>query len=181
MSTDSRFDLTKFVCMPVNKVQVGDYIEFSGSTPGVVDYIGQESSHHILIALKRGDWSTTHKMDSGQKVWVQVPEDEVEPDAKDPKDEADSESSSSQSRTERLYSTDDALIWAEEWCEVAKELIESSRTIPKPFALDKLIDVGWMIGWFANAMATAAQKERRRIAESIVGYPIKIDTSRFED
>jgi hypothetical protein len=40
----------------------------------------------------------------------------------------------------------DAMRWADEWCRIAKE-IEMSRT-----KMRKVIDKGWMVGWFANAI-----------------------------
>lgn len=43
---------------------------------------------------------------------------------------------------ERLYATDDAAVWAEEFCKVARERGHD-------------LDEGWVIGWFANAMQTA--------------------------
>lgn len=52
--------------------------------------------------------------------------------------------------TARLYSTTDAQVWAEEWCNVAKEL--EAKGAP-------LIDEGWMIGWFANAIETSRNIE----------------------
>lgn len=46
--------------------------------------------------------------------------------------------------TERLYATTDAMVWAEEFMAV----VESGATV----------DAGLMLGWFANAMATAERK-----------------------
>lgn len=49
--------------------------------------------------------------------------------------------------TRRLLSTDDAAEWAREWVRVAREI---------EFGDDErgVIDEGWMIGWFANAIET---------------------------
>src|SRR5580692_1114276 len=46
----------------------------------------------------------------------------------------------------KLYSTTDAQVWAREWCRIARELKAEGKD---------LIDEGWMIGWFANAMCVA--------------------------
>lgn len=46
----------------------------------------------------------------------------------------------------RLHSTTDAYVWAEEWCKVARRLQAEG---------EDLVDEGWMIGWFANAIETA--------------------------
>ncbi len=43
----------------------------------------------------------------------------------------------------RLYATDDAMVWAEEFVRICREN-----------EIDPL-DEGFMVGWFANAMATA--------------------------
>jgi hypothetical protein len=50
--------------------------------------------------------------------------------------------------TKLLYATIDAMVWTEEWCRIARELQASGQEI---------IDEGWMVGWFANAMAVAEQ------------------------
>lgn len=51
--------------------------------------------------------------------------------------------------------------WAQEWCRTAREILsregmgpEAIAASPAPvsIALDALIDEGWMIGWFANAI-----------------------------
>ncbi len=49
-----------------------------------------------------------------------------------------------------LYATDDAMIWAEEWCKVAREIAAADDG-------REVIDEGWMVGWYANAMETAKQ------------------------
>jgi hypothetical protein len=72
--------------------------------------------------------------------------------------------------TKELLATTDAQFWARKWCEIALDLRDAGQEI---------IDEGWMIGWFANAMCVAADAERRKIAETIVGYPIKIDVDRL--
>lgn len=45
----------------------------------------------------------------------------------------------------KLAATTDARVWAEEWCRVARELAAKGVG-------EDLIDEGWMIGWFANAI-----------------------------
>ena len=45
--------------------------------------------------------------------------------------------------TMKLHSTDDAQVWAEEWCKSAIQLTAEGKS---------LIDEGWMISWFANAI-----------------------------
>lgn len=70
----------------------------------------------------------------------------------------------------KLFATTDASVWAEEWCRIAISLDLDGRPV---------IDEGWMIGWFANAIETAKSHERRRIAEQIMGYPITIDVDRL--
>jgi hypothetical protein len=42
-----------------------------------------------------------------------------------------------------LHSTTDAQEWAKAWCEIATRLQSEDVS---------LIDEGWMIGWFANAI-----------------------------
>lgn len=51
-------------------------------------------------------------------------------------------------RTRRLYASTDAQVWAAEWCNIAREIsgADDGRQV---------IDEGWMVGWFANAMETA--------------------------
>jgi len=49
-------------------------------------------------------------------------------------------------RTLRLHSTTDAQVWAEEWCKVAREIADAAEPGRQ------VIDEGWMIGWFANAI-----------------------------
>lgn len=78
--------------------------------------------------------------------------------------------SESEETTKLLYSTTDAQVWAREWCRIAQEIQTRG---------DEVIDEGWMIGWFANALCVAQDHERRRIAEQIMGYPITIDVDRL--
>lgn len=61
-----------------------------------------------------------------------------------------------QADTKRLYATDDAKVWAEEWCKTA-------TSIEAEGAGGSVIDEGWMIGWFANAMETAKSLAMRRM------------------
>ncbi len=42
-----------------------------------------------------------------------------------------------------LHATTDAQVWAKAWCETATIAVGEGRS---------LIDEGWMIGWFANAI-----------------------------
>lgn len=58
-------------------------------------------------------------------------------------------------REHRLYATDDAMVWAKEWCEVAREIEAANDG-------RQLIDEEWMVGWFANAMVTAVDHQKRR-------------------
>lgn len=61
-------------------------------------------------------------------------------------------------RTKRLYATTDAQVWAKEWCEVAREIVEADDG-------RALIDEGWMIGWFANAMEITKMHERSQVVD----------------
>lgn len=45
--------------------------------------------------------------------------------------------------TVALHTTTDAQVWAREWCRIAREIRDRG---------DEIIDEGWMIGWFANAI-----------------------------
>lgn len=51
--------------------------------------------------------------------------------------------------TKKLYSTTDAMIWAKEWCRIAREIQAANDG-------RQVIDEGWMVSWFANAMYVAA-------------------------
>lgn len=53
----------------------------------------------------------------------------------------------------RLHSTTDAKVWAQEWCAAARE-IEANES-------GQVIDEGWMIGWFANAIETAKMAQAK--------------------
>lgn len=61
----------------------------------------------------------------------------------------------------KLYSTSDAMVWAEEWCKVAREIVAANDG-------RQLIDRGWMISWFANAIETAKMIESKRVSEDLV-------------
>lgn len=65
----------------------------------------------------------------------------------------------------RLYSTDDAMVWAEEWCKIARQIeaADDGR---------KVIDEGWMVTWFANAMQTAIDHYKRR-AEQVADEDVE--------
>lgn len=58
--------------------------------------------------------------------------------------------------TRRLHETDDAQVWAREWCSIARQIVDSGG---------QLIDEGWMIGWFANAIEVAKRIDRDRHPE----------------
>lgn len=74
-----------------------------------------------------------------------------------------------------LHGTVNAGIWAREWCRVAREILgrqgmgpEALAVLPAPvsFAFDALIDEGWMLGWFANAIETA-----RSLSATVIAQP----------
>lgn len=52
----------------------------------------------------------------------------------------------------KLLSTTDAQVWAEEWCKIATRLSNEG---------EKLIDEGWMVTWFANAIETGRMHAAR--------------------
>ena len=52
-----------------------------------------------------------------------------------------------QSLEAKLYATSDAMVWAEEFCKVVRN--------------GAVVDEGLMVGWFANAMATAESHAER--------------------
>lgn len=58
--------------------------------------------------------------------------------------------------TRKLHATDDAMVWAIEWCKVAERLSDEGQPI---------IDEGWMVGWFANAIEVAKRIDRERHPE----------------
>lgn len=45
-----------------------------------------------------------------------------------------------------LHGTTDAMVWVQEWCRIAREVEARGES---------LIDEGWMVGWFGNAMGVA--------------------------
>ena len=57
--------------------------------------------------------------------------------------------------TKKLHSTTDARVWAEEWCRIAREIEASNDG-------REIIDEGWMIGWFANAIMRGWDEHARR-------------------
>ena len=61
--------------------------------------------------------------------------------------------------TNKLIGNTDASVWADEWCDIATELRDGGTEI---------IDWGWMIGWFANAIMAGFDegytKQQRDIA-----------------
>lgn len=58
---------------------------------------------------------------------------------------------------EHLQETDDAAVWARAWCSTASYLQTQGV---------RLVDEGWMVGWFANAIETAKRIEVERLADS---------------
>jgi hypothetical protein len=60
----------------------------------------------------------------------------------------------------KLYATTDARVWAQEWCKIAREIEEADDD-------RQVIDEGWMIGWFANAIENAKIHEQRRLRAEI--------------
>jgi hypothetical protein len=46
----------------------------------------------------------------------------------------------------RKLETTDAMVWAEEWCKIATKIAIREQI------LGRLVDEGWMVGWFANAI-----------------------------
>lgn len=42
--------------------------------------------------------------------------------------------------------TTDAMVWAHEWCRIAREIEQSDDD-------RQVIDEGWMVSWFASAIA----------------------------
>ncbi len=67
-------------------------------------------------------------------------------------------------RTNTLLNTDDAMVWAEEFCRIFDGFIIGQFDLADPTT--KGVDPGTMVGWFANAMQTAVnQYERMRDSE----------------
>lgn len=74
-----------------------------------------------------------------------------------------------------LLGTDDAMIWAEEFCRIfyghmifPNERLVAVKTAP-------IVDEGTMVGWFANAMQTAVNMYERRALTK------KDETARVEE
>ena len=60
---------------------------------------------------------------------------------------------------QRLYSSNDAAVWAQAFC----ELFDGYEITTVPIFLhDMTVDPKVMMGWFANAMETAAFFERQK-------------------
>lgn len=53
-----------------------------------------------------------------------------------------------------VLQTTDAAVWAEEWCRIARDIEASDDG-------RQVIDEGWMIGWFANAIETGRSAGER--------------------
>ena len=64
-------------------------------------------------------------------------------------DDVDPEEAAAVKRLDRLAGTNDAMEWAEAWCATARKILNDID----PGKTSVLIDAGWMVGWFANAMA----------------------------
>lgn len=58
--------------------------------------------------------------------------------------------------TTDLLSTTDAQVWAREWCRIAREIevADDGRVV---------IDEGWMISWFANALEVGRSAGRKEL------------------
>ena len=54
-----------------------------------------------------------------------------------------------------LHSTTDARVWAQEWCRIARDIEATDDD-------RRVIDEGWMIAWFANAIMAGYDEARRR-------------------
>lgn len=63
--------------------------------------------------------------------------------------------------TLRLHSTTDARVWAQEWIKTARLVGVRNQT----FAA--LLDEGWMIGWFANAIEVGRDAGRREVQAQV--------------
>ena len=68
-----------------------------------------------------------------------------------------------------LLSTDDAMVWAEEFCRIFKGwtiVPQANATVPGIPTPTGIVDEGGMVAWFASAMQTAvSQYERRKLHE----------------
>ena len=58
----------------------------------------------------------------------------------------------------QLYATTDAAVWAKEWCKIARKIAAADDD-------REVIDEGWMITWFANAMCVAEDHAVSRAAK----------------
>jgi hypothetical protein len=69
--------------------------------------------------------------------------------------------------TKELIGNTDAMAWAEAWCEIAEGIVQERVGVLSQDATE-LIDKGWMIGWFANAIMAGFDegydRQRRDIA-----------------
>ena len=81
-----------------------------------------------------------------------------------------------------LHSTDDAMVWAEVWVATARQMVDREGD------WNVLLDEGWMVGWFANAMQVAIDyhDSRRaslnRIADAAIHWrKAPIETSKEAD
>lgn len=60
----------------------------------------------------------------------------------------------------------DATAWAKEWCRIARKIEEESEETG-----GKVIDEGWMIGWFSNAIMRGWDTGRRELQAEIDAQP----------
>jgi hypothetical protein len=58
-----------------------------------------------------------------------------------------------------LLNTTDARVWAQEWCRIAREIEAADDE-------RRVIDEGWMIGWFANAIEVGRDAGWREAGDS---------------
>lgn len=56
-----------------------------------------------------------------------------------------------------ILDTDDAAVWAREWCRIARDIIAANDG-------RDVTDEGWMIGWFANAIETGRRFHPAQVA-----------------
>ena len=73
--------------------------------------------------------------------------------------------------TKKLHATVDAKVWAQEWCRIAREIEASDDD-------REIIDEGWMIGWFANAIMVGYDEGVRSVVlEAVRRYDVPGGTS----
>lgn len=62
----------------------------------------------------------------------------------------------------KLHETMDALVWAREWCRIAREIeaVKDGRVV---------IDEGWMLSWFANTIMVGWDHAKRQVPTAVPG------------